>query len=190
MDGALLELLDEKELPYITVKEICARAGVSRSTFYLHYETIGDLLTEWTEAMNRGFLDFMAMDSRGFVEDSPQRTGDELYLVTPKYLIRYLEFVREHRRLYRTALDNAEALQLDGVCDRMYEEVIAPILDRYGVPARDRRYIMAFYINGLVAVMSEWLRGGCAESVEHIAKLIQQCVPAAQATGSRPNRDE
>ena len=98
-----------------------------------------------------------------------------------RYLIRYLEFVREHRRLYRTALDNAEALQLDGVYDRMYEEVIAPILDRYGVPARDRRYIMAFYINGLVAIMSEWLKNDCADSVEHIAKLMQQCLPETAA---------
>lgn len=148
MDGALLELLDEKELPYITVKEICARAGVSRSTFYLHYETIGDLLTECTEAMNQRFLDFMGNDSRSFVKGIPQRTRDELYLITPEYLVRYLEFAREHQRLYRTALENAEALQLTRVYDRMYEGVIAPILDRYGVAARDRRYIMAFYING------------------------------------------
>lgn len=46
MGEALLELLGEKDLAFITVKAICTRAGVSRSTFYLHYETIGDLLDE------------------------------------------------------------------------------------------------------------------------------------------------
>ena len=46
MDAAFLELLEEKDFAYITVKEICARAGVNRSTFYLHYETIADLLAE------------------------------------------------------------------------------------------------------------------------------------------------
>lgn len=46
MDEAFLELLGEKDFPYITVKEICSRAGVNRSTFYLHYETIEDLLAE------------------------------------------------------------------------------------------------------------------------------------------------
>ena len=46
MDNAFLELLEKKELAYITVKEICEKAGVNRSTFYLHYETIGDLLEE------------------------------------------------------------------------------------------------------------------------------------------------
>lgn len=43
MDEALIDLLKEKELEFITVKEICERAGVNRSTFYLHYETIDAL---------------------------------------------------------------------------------------------------------------------------------------------------
>ena len=46
MDQALLLLLEKKDFDYITVKEICEKAGVNRSTFYLHYETIDDLLME------------------------------------------------------------------------------------------------------------------------------------------------
>lgn len=44
MDEALLLLLEKKEYEFITVKEICVKAGVNRSTFYLHYESIDDLL--------------------------------------------------------------------------------------------------------------------------------------------------
>ena len=39
MDEALLLLLEKKDYDYITIKEICEKAGVNRSTFYLHYET-------------------------------------------------------------------------------------------------------------------------------------------------------
>ena len=46
MDEALILLLDKKEYTFITVKEIWEKAGVNRSTFYLHYETIDDLLSE------------------------------------------------------------------------------------------------------------------------------------------------
>lgn len=38
MDEAFLELIEKKDFAYITVKEICEKAGVNRSTFYLHYE--------------------------------------------------------------------------------------------------------------------------------------------------------
>ena len=35
MDEALLDLLQNKGAEFITVKEICKKAGVGRSTFYL-----------------------------------------------------------------------------------------------------------------------------------------------------------
>lgn len=35
-----------KKIMNITIKEICKKAGVNRSTFYLHYESIDDLLEE------------------------------------------------------------------------------------------------------------------------------------------------
>ena len=55
MDEALIALLEEKDLEYITVKEICRRAGVNRSTFYLHYETIADLTDEAMDMIDRRF---------------------------------------------------------------------------------------------------------------------------------------
>ena len=63
MDEALLALLEKKDLPYITVKEICQQAGVNRSTFYLHYETIGDLLAESVQYMTERFLEHMRQRS-------------------------------------------------------------------------------------------------------------------------------
>ena len=38
MDEALIQLLEKKEFEYISIKEICEKAGVNRSTFYLHYD--------------------------------------------------------------------------------------------------------------------------------------------------------
>ena len=44
IENALLLLLDEKELHQISVKEICHRANVARSTFYAYYDVIDDCL--------------------------------------------------------------------------------------------------------------------------------------------------
>ena len=55
MDEALIALLKKKDFEFITVKEICEKAGVNRSTFYLHYENLGDLLAETTEMINKRF---------------------------------------------------------------------------------------------------------------------------------------
>ena len=69
MDEAFLTLLEKKDFGYITVKEICEAAGVNRSTFYLHYETIADLLSESVSHMNEQFLACMEKDSDVFLQN-------------------------------------------------------------------------------------------------------------------------
>lgn len=41
---ALLQLLEQKPVNRITVKEVCERAGLNRATFYTHYADCFDLL--------------------------------------------------------------------------------------------------------------------------------------------------
>ena len=43
MNQALLQLLEKKDLDYITITETTKKAGVNRSTFYLNYDNIYDL---------------------------------------------------------------------------------------------------------------------------------------------------
>ena len=176
MDEALLTLLEKKDFAYITVKEICEAAGVNRSTFYLHYETVGDLLAESVDLMNRQFLDYMAHDSEAFITKLRTCPLNELYLITPEYLTPYLGYIKEHMRLFRTAVEHPQTLGLSNAYDSMFRHVFAPILERYNVPEQDRAYIMAFYIRGLMAIIMQWLEGSCADSTEHIISLIQRCV--------------
>jgi transcriptional regulator, tetR family len=59
MDEALIQLINEKDYDYITITEICKRAGVNRSTFYLHYETVDDLLKEAIKKIDDDFNSHM-----------------------------------------------------------------------------------------------------------------------------------
>ena len=176
MDVAFLTLLEKKDFAYITVKEICEAAGVNRSTFYLHYETMADLLSESVSHMNEQFLTYMKKDSQTFVTKLRDCPLDELYLITPEYLTPYLGYIEQHKRLFRTATENAAVLGMDKSYDRMFRHVFTPILDRYGIAQQDRRYIMAFYIQGLMAIISEWLRNDCADSIAYVVDMIQRCV--------------
>lgn len=176
MDQAFLELLEKKDFSYITVKEICAKAGVNRSTFYLHYETVEDLLSESVEYMNEQFLSHMKQDTEVFMTQIKECPVEQLYLVTPKYLKPYLSYIQEHKRIFYTAITKASTLRLDDSYNRMFRHVFTPILDRYQVPVEDRRYMMAFYIQGMMAIITEWLKDDCKDSMEHIMAVIQQCV--------------
>ena len=176
MDEAFLELLEKKDFSYITVKEICEKAGVNRSTFYLHYETLDDLLSESTEFINKQFLSFMEHDSEAFVTKLKSCHMNELYLITPQYLKPYLSYIESHKRLFMTSVTRAKTLRLDESYKKMYRHVFTPILERYNVPAGDRQYIMSFYVNGIMAIISDWLKNDCKDSIEHIMTIIQGCV--------------
>lgn len=168
MDEAFLALLEKKDFAYITVKEICEAAGVNRSTFYLHYETMADLLEESVSHMKK--------DTDAFVTKMRDCPLDELYLITPEYLTPYLGYIEQNKQLFRTATENAAVLGMDKNYERMFRHVFTPILDRYGIPHQDRPYLMAFYIQGLMAIISEWLKNDCNDSIANVVNVIQQCV--------------
>lgn len=176
MDEAFLALLENKDFSYITVKEICETAGVNRSTFYLHYETISDLLSESVSYLNENFLEYMNHDKNAFISKVQNCPLNELYLITPEYLAPYLSYIREHKRLFRTAIEKAAVLEMEKSYAKMFRYVFTPILERYQVAEKDRTYIMAFYIRGLMAIITEWLKTDCKDSIEYIITMIQKCV--------------
>ena len=176
MDEALIELLEKKDLEYITVKEICQEAEVNRSTFYLHYETMGDLLEESVQYMNREFLEHMQLREKSFLDKIRNCPRQELYLVTPEYLTPYLEYIAANKRLFRAALKNSRSFALDKAYRRMMEQVFLPILERFETPVQDREYMMAFYIQGLMAIVLEWMKNDCQDSISHVSAVMEQCV--------------
>jgi AcrR family transcriptional regulator len=176
MDEAFLEILEKKDFAYITVKEICEKAGVNRSTFYLHYETAADLLAESTQHIIKQFLDSMPQETVPFTEKIRDCPPEELYLITPEYLTPYLRYIRAHRRVFRTTIEQAAALKMDEAYEALNRHVFFPILERFRIPPEEREYIMAFYINGLIAVINGWILNGCDEPIEKITAIMQRCI--------------
>ena len=176
MDEAFLELIEKKDFAYITVKEICEKAGVNRSTFYLHYETVGDLLEESVRHIIDRFVEFMPYDTADFLKKLNECPLEELYLITPEYLTPYLTYIKEHRRIFRTSVEQAAALRMYDAYTDLNRYILTPILNRYKVPAEDQNYILQFHIHGIMAVINEWLKAYCADSIEHIISVIQTFV--------------
>lgn len=188
MDEAFLELLEQKDFAYITVKELCAKAGVNRSTFYLHYETLADLLAESAQHIIDRFVAAMPHDTQEFLEKLPERPVEELYLITPEYLVPYLTYVKEHRRVFRTTVEQASALRMTDAYEALSRHVFLPILNRFGVSAADREYLMAFYISGLMAIINRWLQADCQDSIEHIISVMQTCITHGAGQAKRASQ--
>ncbi len=176
MDKAFLELLNTKDFEYITVKEICQKAGVNRSTFYLHYETIGDLLDESIEFMNREFNSYFEDNNDFKIDKIGQEDIEKLFLITPQYLLPYLKYVKENKRFYKTAIEKSKLLGSQGKFDSLFQNIISPIMERYKIPQEKRIFILTFYIEGIIGTIKLWLKNDCKEDVAFISEIISSCV--------------
>lgn len=186
MNRALLELLGEKGYEYITVKELCARAGVNRSTFYLHYDGMADLLSETVEQTLQSLLDKFEERPEDFIRRIGTDERENLILLTPRYLSVYLEFIRENRAVLRAAYSNPEALQTWNMARDLTRHILCPIMRRFDVPEGDMPYYAAFYLRGAMAIVEEWLSSDCSRSDAEIAELLITCihpVPPAEGEG-------
>lgn len=176
MDLALISLLKKKPFEYITVSEICETAGVNRSTFYLHYETIGDLLNETTRYLINDFLSYFSINTKSISLDLMNCELGELVFIGDKYLTPYLTYIKDHKEVFATALLHNKTLGFEDVYKRMFEHIFNPILERYHYPSDIRQYVMMYYLNGINAIIVEWLKNGCDKSTDEISKIIAVCI--------------
>lgn len=176
MDEALIALLEKKDLEYITVKEICHQAGVNRSTFYLHYESIAELLDETMEMINQRFLSYFPQEEEAVMGDMEHRELNDLVFVTQEYLLPYLRFIQDNKKVYRAAFRNPSSMQANARYGVLKQRILDPILERFEIPAARRPYYIAYYVEGIAAIVKEWLRHDCGDSVEMIAAIIESCV--------------
>lgn len=175
MNEALISLLKIKDLEYITIKEICEKAGVNRSTFYLHYETITDLVNETIKTVNERFL-LCFKDSDKFEGEIQDTNLDNLILIKQDYLLPYLRFVCENKDVYRAAFRNPNEMQANIRYGYVKRYIIEPILNRFGIPNAYWKYYIAYYIEGTMAIIKEWLNNDCQDSIETIATVIEECI--------------
>ena len=91
MNQALLQLLETKDLDYITVTEITKKAGVHRSTFYLHYDNVYELFEETVENLNKEFGNWFLNEKEDVIAQK------KLFLITDEYLEPYLAFVQKRK---------------------------------------------------------------------------------------------
>ena len=175
-DKALLSLLEKKPFEYITISEICETAEVNRSTFYLHYENTSDLLKETTAYVLDNFASYFSVDTESITTKFADCDLQDLKFVNKKYLHPYLSFIKENQRVFSAVLSQPTAFDSKTIFRRLFDNIFKPILDRFHYPRDEQNYVMMFYLNGITAIITEWLKDGCQKSIEDISAIIHVCI--------------
>ena len=177
MNNALINLLDKKDFEDITVKEICQAASVNRSTFYLHYDNTYDLLKETIENLYADF--FSRYDSNLSMDRINNKSNEDLYLITPKYLKPYLSFVHDNKKIFKLMYFKTDVFNGENMYETWLNKIFKPILSKFNVKNEEEQsYIMLFHIQGLIGLIMEWVKNDCKMSIDDLINVIQKCIKA------------
>lgn len=100
MDEALINLLENKEYEFISITEICKKAGVNRATFYLHYNNMDDLLEETITFVNKKFISSFSKTTLANTSIKELSIEEKMF-ITPEYLIPLLLYVKKNSKILK-----------------------------------------------------------------------------------------
>lgn len=165
--NAFLELLLERDIRKISVKEICDRAEINRGTFYLHYTDIVDLIDRLTSWYIDRAVQFYRMEFDSFGETLD---GEALEAG-----------VRGHLQLLASWPLYAEVVFGRGLCPQFFDKLnqacdneMREHIKKGGssLDVRKAEYDYAFGAAGVTGIMQKWCKDGLTESVDTITDYI------------------
>ena len=166
--GAFLDLLKEKSFEKITIKEIVARAGVSRNSYYRHYYTQRDLLNE---ILDDFFVELDWISQRMGAAFSFSPVTDRKYSAGVYQMILCY---------YHNAPTLKIILESDAgaVLEERMHHYIAPCFSAWLADAFDQseRYTQSQFFEGInrfntagfVRIICDWIKSDCAVPPEQV----------------------
>ena len=171
MNKALLLLLEKKDIEFITVTEITKKAGVNRSTFYLHYDNIYELLEETIENLNKEFIS-------SFDIQSPYKFNSkkDAFLITDQQLIPYLNFVKTNKRVLKLIHSKPQLFKSNNAYKKMYDTIFYPAISCFIEQENEKIYNLEFFTGGVSSIINKWIELDCSTEIEELIEIIKRCV--------------
>ncbi|WP_440312308.1 TetR/AcrR family transcriptional regulator [Leucobacter chromiireducens] len=153
----------------LTAARVAARAGVSRSAFYVHFDSVTEIATTL-------LLDRMAYIDDGIRQDAPGAVWES---VLRARVLEWIELYHAHRALFLAVrrLPGAEQVAEGGM------HALASILQglvaaRPGLPDGARpEYIARWVAGAIFGVLNAWIEGEIEASAEEILEQGMALLP-------------
>lgn len=176
LQRSLVDLLLEKSLADITIQELTDRANVSRTTFYLHYQNIGDLFQSIEDEVVAQYEDII----NRIVSDE----FDILYVGTDKKgqkwlptLIEAFQFFYDNPKFCSVLLRNPESHFFQRTVERGHDAVLERMEElRPDLTRVELEYFYIFVVNGIRGIVQEWMLHGYKETPNEITSIVSQFV--------------
>jgi len=163
---AFINLLSEKKLNEITIKELCEKADINRGTFYLHYQDIYDLKQQIETDLHEELVDLI----RPF---SNVNTLDSYQLFYSLFI-----YTKKNETLFRAFLGpNGDISFLSNLKTLFKDYYLSALLHGHTISyTKNLEYAYDFISAGFTGLVSSWLESEHPHSVEEMARLTSRMV--------------
>lgn len=160
----LEQLMQEKPVQQITVKELTDLVNLNRGTFYLHYSDIYDLLEDLENEMFDTFQELIA-----------QHTPEEMNGKPFPLLKDIFRFVGEHAVFCRTLLGkNVEYTFVNKLKELIREKCFLDWQMVYReIDPQYYELLYSYILSGCIGVIEYWLFGDMQQSADELAELTE-----------------
>lgn len=166
----LAALMKEKSVNQITVKELVEEVDINRSTFYLHFKDIQDLLREIEENME-------AQIKRA-IEEHPIVSGNENAFYFIEDMFRVLD---EEREISKALIGPNGDVGFIHRIERIIKENSRGTLEKmFPGKKEDLKYFYAFCLSGCLGLVKVWLNEGEEKSPEEMAQMTFNMIANAK----------
>lgn len=155
-----IDLLKQKPLGKITVKEICEKAQINRSTFYKHYEDVYHLMYKLEEAA-LNHLEVLLIDSKH---------SGSIHVLTA-LLTSLLDYQDLIAPLTANTPDSDFPNRLAECCSRYAVSHLSSGDGNY-INNPDKQYVYSYLAGGTSMLIQHWLKTGAKEAPAVIAEKI------------------
>ena len=159
---ALTQLLQEKQINEITVKELTDLADMNRGTFYLYYKDMFDMLEKIEDGM------FEALDAIVSLHEH-----DDVSQQTKPILLDLFRFIQDNQEMCRVLLsphgDMNFLHKLNEVVREKCLKAWPNIRKEKGEADFDYHY--SFVVFGCAGIIRAWVNRNCSESAEKMAEM-------------------
>ena len=159
---ALTQLLQEKQINEITVKELTDLADMNRGTFYLYYKDMFDMLEKIEDGM------FEALDAIISLHEH-----DDVSQQTKPILLDLFDFIEENQEMCRVLLSPHGDMNF---LHRLNEVVREKCLKAWPEIRKEKGeadfdYHYSFVVFGCAGIIRAWVNRNCSESAEKMAEM-------------------
>jgi hypothetical protein len=173
LQDALISLIMEKGFDNVQIQEITERAGLNRSTFYLHYRDKNDLLVK-----NMSYT----LEQLDQTVDIPPTVDDGLLTtdVMVKPLISVFDHFAEYADFYHVMLSEVGVPSVINEMQHYIEQValrwLKILKPSEKHPVVDTDLIIKFVSTACIGVVKWWLNNDLPYSSEHMANQLLNLV--------------